>query len=168
MLVALLFAAPLLAALAMRVTGWEPDATGHHGDLVEPPAALPAGAVPEPLRDHWVLVGVATVPCRSDCAGMVDDLLRVSRALGKDAARVKLVLTGPDSPGPRHGAPLDIAPAPLRRGLRSAGAAMVPGSVLVVDPRGFFMMRYAPGFRSAGLLEDLERLLRYNRVGVQQ
>lgn len=168
LLVALLFAAPLIAALALRMSGWQPAVTGNHGVLVEPPVALPPGAVPGPLRDHWVLVGVASSQC-GNCSGLVDDLMQVRRALGKDAARVKLVLSGPDRlPDARREAPLDIAPASLRRALRSANVAMGPGSLLVVDPRGFLMMRYAPGFRAAGLHDDLERLLRYDRVGVQQ
>lgn len=168
-LVALLFAAPLLAALAMRITGWEPEFVGNHGVLVEPPVQLPSGAIPEPWHDYWVLVANTSPGCQADCAGMVDDLLRVRRALGKDGDRVRLVLNGPDQvPDKLRRAPLEATPASLRRDLGSADVAMVPGSLLVIDPRGFLMMRYAPGFRADGLLEDLERLLRYNRVGVQQ
>lgn len=168
MLVALLFVAPLLVALAMRIIGWEPGGMGNHGELVEPPVPLPSGAMPEPWHGHWVLVANTSPLCQADCAGLVDDLLRVRRALGTDGDRVRLVLNGPDQvPDSLRKAPLETAPVSLRRYLRSENVGMAPGSLLVIDPRGFLMMRYAPGFRAGGLLEDLERLLRYSRVGVQ-
>lgn len=168
-LLAFLFAAPLLAALSMRVTGWQPGTTGNHGRLVEPPVELPAEVFPRGLRGHWVLAAVVPSRCRPDCADLAGKLLRVRRGLGKDATRVKLVLSGPESlPVDLRGAPLVAAPASLRRALGSTDVAMAPGTVLMIDPRGFLMMRYAPEFRSSGLLDDLERLLRYDRVGVQE
>jgi hypothetical protein len=168
-LLAFLFAAPVLAALSMRVTGWQPGATGNHGRLVEPPARLPAEVFPGELRDHWVLVAVVPSRCRRDCAELAAELLRVRRGLGKEATRVKLVLSGPESlPGDLRGAPLVTAPVSFQNALGSADVAMETGAVLMIDPRGFLMMRYAPGFRSSGLLDDLERLLRYDRVGVQE
>lgn len=168
-LLAFLFAAPLLAAVSMRVTGWQPGATGNHGRLVEPPARLPAEVLPGELHGHWVLVAVAPSRCRRDCADLAGELLRVRRGLGKEATRVRLVLSGPEVlPGELRGAPLVAAPVSLRRALGSTDVAMGPGTVLMIDPRGFLMMRYAPGFQSSGLLDDLERLLRYDRVGVQE
>lgn len=168
-LLAILFAAPLLAAVAMRITGWQPGATGNHGRLVEPPARLPAEAFPGELRGHWVLVAAVPSRCRRDCADLAGELLRVRRGLGKEAARVKLVLSGPEGlTGELRGAPLAAAPESLQSALGSTDVAMAPGTVLMIDPRGFLMMRYAPGFRSSGLLDDLERLLRYDRVGVQE
>lgn len=167
-LVVLLFAAPLLAALVLRVTGWEPGATGNHGELIEPPGELTAGAIPEALRDHWVLVGITGSACRTDCTALADSLLRVRRALGEDGDRVKLVLAGPERrPDFLRDAPLSIAPAALRDGLGTVELELAAGSVIVIDPRGFVMMRYEPGFASSGLLDDLQRLLRYGRVGVQ-
>lgn len=167
-LVALLFAAPLLAALALRLTGWEPATTGNHGELVEPPVELAAGTVPGSLRDHWLVVGVTRPDCRSECIALADSLRRVRRALGEDGDRVKLVLTGLEHrPDVLRDAPLSIVPATLRDGLGSAGLDLAAGSVIVIDPRGFVMMRYAPGFASSGLLDDLQRLVRYGRVGVQ-
>lgn len=167
-LVALLFAAPLLVALAMRVTGWEPAATGNHGELVEPPVELATGTVPGSLRDHWLVVGFARPDCRSECIALADSLRRVQRALGEDGDRVKLVLAGPERrPEVLREVPLGMAPATLRDGLGIMRLDLAAGSVIVIDPRGFVMMRYAPGFASSGLLDDLQRLVRYGRVGVQ-
>lgn len=162
---ALLFAAPLLIALVLRVSGWQPGATANHGSLIEPPVSLPAGALGDPLSGYWVLIA----PCRADCVELAERLARVRRALGKDSGRVRLLLSGPERPpGDPGAAPLAVAPDSLRRALRSADVSRTPGSVLLVDPRGFLVMRYAPGFQESGLLDDLERLLRYDRVGVQQ
>lgn len=167
-LLAMLFAAPVIAALALRQTGWQPGATGNHGELVEPAAELPAGAVPDLLRGHWLLVGMVPSDCREECDSLRQDLLRVRRALGKDGHRIRLLLSGPDNvPGESNAGPLFPAPPSMRDALGSLKAAPPPGGVLVIDPRGFLVLRYAPGFRVAGLLDDMERLLRYTRVGVQ-
>lgn len=165
---ALLFAAPLIAALVLRLAGWQPGATGNHGELIEPAVELPAGAVPESLRGHWLLVGMAPPDCREECESLVRDLLGVRKALGKDGHRIRLVLSGTDSVPDGINAGLFVpAPPSLRDALESLETAPRPGGVLLIDPRGFLVLRYAPDFRAGGLLDDLERLLRYTRVGVQ-
>lgn len=168
LLLALLFAAPVLAALALRLAGWEPGATGNHGTLIEPPVSLAGEAELEPYRDYWVLVVNTASPCAASCAGLLDGMLRTRRALGKDADRVRILVPGADRlPRALMDAPLVRAPGSITGVLRSAGLLPTPGSVAVIDPRGFLMMRYPPGFEFSGLLEDLERLLRYSRVGEQ-
>lgn len=165
---AFLFAAPLLIALVLRVGGWQPGATGNHGILIEPPVRLPSGAVPADLRDRWVLVAHVSYSCRGDCMELADKLLRVRRALGRDGRRVALLLSGPERlPAELGASPLAIAPESLRRAVEGEVADPGPGSVEIIDPRGYLMMRYDPGFSSSDLLEDLERLLRYDHVGVQ-
>lgn len=165
---ALLFAAPILIALVLRVGGWQPGATGNHGNLIEPPVRLPSGAVPADLRDRWLLVAHASSPCRGDCTELADKLLRVHRALGRDGRRVALLFSGPERlPAELRASPMAIVPESLRRAVEGELADPGPGSVRVIDPRGYLMMRYDPGFSGSDLLDDLERLLRYDHVGVK-
>lgn len=167
-LLVVLFAAPVLAAMVLRLTGWSPTTTSNHGELIKPPVAVdwPTG-VQEAASDHWVLVAVAGPSCERSCMELVDELVHLHVALGRDEHRVALLLAGPD-----------VLPEAMRRTpVRLAGPALLaqlpesvpapPGTVLVVDPRRFLMMRYPPGFNAEGLLDDMKRLLRYSRVGVQ-
>lgn len=39
-----------------------------------------------------------------------------------------------------------------------------PGSILLVDPAGFYIMSYAPAASLSGLLKDLKRLLKYSHA----
>jgi len=168
LLLVVLFAAPVLAAMVLRVTGWSPSATSNHGELVRPPVPVtwPAG-VADAASDHWVLLAVAPSTCGQSCIDLVDELVHVHVALGRDEHRVTLMLAGPDElPGLMRDAPVNLAGRALLEQLPDSVPA-TPGTVLVVDPRRFLMMRYPPGFDAKGLLDDMERLLRYSRVGVQ-
>lgn len=160
------FAAPLLIALILRVSGWQPSVTGNHGELVEPPVPLDVPKSSD-LADHWVLVFSPASSCDAQCRSVDESLHGVHRALGKDAHRVRLVWSqAPAEQGTAPERTIDGA-AWLTRLERAAPGGLQPNAAYLVDPRGFLMMWYPPGFEAPGVLEDLERLLRYSRVGVQ-
>lgn len=153
-LIAVLFAVPIMLAMWLRfgATGWQPDTT-NHGELIEPPIALEAVRDDARYAGYWLVLRIAPAVCNEDCADLKATLARLRVALGEDQHRVKFVAVKPDSP--------------LRNALERYREDLPAGEVLLVDPRGFLMMRYVAGFDVNGLLEDLQRLLRYARVGVQ-
>lgn len=181
LLIVACFAAPLAAAgwLAGR---WTPGHTVQHGELLNPArpldlhfTALDGGSTA--LQGHWILLyaGSAT-GCDARCHTALYDLRQVRLALGKDLGRVETVLL------------LDGAPdAGLRQWLADEHAAMTIGVadvarqrllmevfgqsgaigdwIYLIDPLGNLLMRYPATVEPRGVLKDLQRLLKWSRIG---
>jgi len=86
--------------------------------------------------------------------------------LGQDADRVQVLWIGePPREVPRGGALRVLRPdAALQAGFPrlhpQAGEDPHGVPVYLVDPNGFVVMRYAPGFDAGGLRADLAKLLK--------
>ena len=170
LVVFVMFFGGFLIAGALRFSGWRPDGMKNYGELLDPPADL-RGLAPQlveggeyrwnPVERTWRIVVPTTVDCGAACAKLAADLELVRELFTKDADRVHLLWIG-DYPaaGPRTPALRLVQDAPaLRAALpRSADPAGVP--VYVVDPNGFVVLRYAPGFDPGHLRTDLSRLLK--------
>ena len=165
--------AMLLAGL-LRFSGWQPPATKAHGELLHPPGDL--RAVTAQLADGGVYrwqqpqrtwrIALAPPPgCTDACTHLGAQLLTVWQLLGADSDRVHVLWIGtPPASVPRGGALRVLAPSDaLRAGLPRLQPA--PGEangvpVYVIDPNGFVILRYAPGFDPSGLRQDLSKLLK--------
>jgi cytochrome oxidase Cu insertion factor (SCO1/SenC/PrrC family) len=175
------FVVPLATAgwLAGR---WTPGHTVQHGELLHPArplnlhfTALDGGSTA--LQGHWILLyaGSAT-GCDARCHTALYDLRQVRLALGKDMQRVETVLLLGGAPD-----------AALRQWLVHEHAAMRVGIVDVerqnrlmeafdhtgvigdwiylIDPLGNLVMRYPATVEPRGMLKDLQRLLKWSRIG---
>lgn len=172
-----LFVLPMFAAALLALSGWRPVATRNHGTLVEPAqdfraerAALASG---EPLVWNsadgiWHIVVRAPADCGAPCVRMVDSLQRVWIGLGSDAAHAVVLWTGAVDPPTRDAlarfpqarvATLDTNLLPAATP-PAPGDALAPLGVWLVDPNGYLVMRYEPGFDPIGLRADLRRLIR--------
>ena len=114
----------------------------------------------------WRIVAV-THDCETTqaaaCTQLLGQLDKVWQLTGKDADRVHVLWAGPL---PAQGA----RPATLRSIV--ASDALLDGlprardpkgmPVYLLDPNGFVVLRYAPGFDPADLRTDLSRLLKVN------
>lgn len=170
LLVAALFLSSFGVAFYLRMSGWEPAQTRNHGELLDPPLDLRAepprradGSAYEwqPQQRHWRIVVAPPAECGEPCVAMIDALQRVWVGVGRHADRLEVLWFG-EVP----------AAAPELRALQR----MAPDSTLIpklpdtardgelpiylVDPSGFLVMRYPPGFDPAGLRKDLARLLK--------
>jgi len=171
---AAVFGLPLLLAWAMyHYQPFEERGGLAHGELLTPAQRL---LVPDlrTLDDHpvdrdlfrgkWTLLyhapaGDGETGCDADCRSLMDTLRRVRLAQGKSMRHVQRVLVEPAAAAPSSGG-LDQG---LDKGLQVVKAEHWPlpaGSVYVIDPQGFLVLRYRPGFEPKGLLKDLQRLLR--------
>lgn len=167
--IVLVFAAPLLAALVLNLSGWRPAKTRNYGTLVQPPADV--GAVAVTLADgtrldwrdpqwHWTLLALANGDCAVACRTRLAELMRLRITLGRNAERLRIVYVG--SPLPKADAD---ALAPLQRGddggALSAYRDAAPGGVALalVDPNGLLMLRYAAGYDAGRLREDIVKVL---------
>ena len=170
-----IFFGSLVVAGALRFSGWRPAGTKAHGEMLQPPGDLRA-VVPKladggdyawnPRARLWRIAVAPPADCIEACIKLAHDLDTVWQLTGKDADHVHVLWIGtPPAAMPRDAALRVLQPsAALRAGLprvdeiTSDGRRGVP--VYVIDPNGFVILRYAPGFDPAGLRADLSRLLK--------
>ncbi|MBB5014662.1 hypothetical protein [Rehaibacterium terrae] len=157
-------------AFFLRMSGWEPEVTRNAGELLDPVIDLRdltlrhADGEPypwQPERRLWRVVAVAPTDCDASCTQMIDLLRRVWIGEGRHAERVHVLWFG-EIPAD---APIFRALYPMQRDrelLARLPDASAPGAIPVylVDPSGFLVMRYTPGFDPGGLRRDLARLLK--------
>ncbi|KRD76010.1 hypothetical protein [Lysobacter sp. Root983] len=165
-----LFFGSMLVAGALRFSGWRPHGMKNHGELLQPPGDL-RQVVPRladgkpyewrPAERLWRIALAPPAECTAACVKLARDLDTVWQLFGKDADQVHILWIGQPPAGAAHPTALRIVqPSPqLRTGLpRLDDPKGVP--VYVIDPNGFVILRYAPGFDPADLREDLSRLLK--------
>jgi hypothetical protein len=172
--VLLVFAAPVLLALFLQ-SGWSshsPEETTNHGLLLDPPVPVNGwrervNAVGRPL---WTLLVHSRGDCVASCREHLDWLQQLRLALGRHADQLALGLIAPDS---------DTLGALVERGavdevhLLDGGSALSvavelaasenPGEAwetLLIDPRGFIVLRYAERADITGMRKDIDRLIR--------
>lgn len=189
LILALIFALPILIAYALYYSGWRPESSGNYGELVRPPRPLPALTLEtiegktlalESLRGKWSLVVFASDECRDPCTANLDKMHRVILAQGKEAERVRAVLAATHArtrDGLRDAIKaypdmLVVAgpAAPVRA--FAAHFELTPGvspdnlnRVYLVDPIGNFMMSWPADADASRMRKDLARLLRVSQVG---
>lgn len=165
-----LFFGSMLIAGALRFSGWRPHGMKNHGELLQPPGdlrevtpRLADGKAYEwrPAERRWRIALAPPAGCAAECVKLANELDTVWQLFGKDADSVDLLWIGqPPAGAPRPAALRVLQPTPqLRAGLpRVDDPKGVP--VYVIDPNGFVILRYAPGFDPAGLRSDLSKLLK--------
>ncbi len=171
LLVASIFFVPLAAALWLYFySGWRPASGAQHGELIDPPRTLSSDA----LHGSWSLVLLISGSCDADCVASLEELGRVRLALDKDIPRVRRVLLhdgGCCEPGlPVLGEADMLVLASAGAGGAALRAQFPPArgggsGIYIVDPHGNLVMSYPSTGAGRGLLKDLERLLRFSRIG---
>ncbi len=169
-LIAAVFFLPMLVAGVMRFTDHHPQANRQHGELLDPPSDLRAisptlvtgGAYRwNPAERIWRIAVAPPIDCGKPCVTLAKELNLVTQLFGRHADRVHILWVGKAPDGflkTPHARGLHDDPA-LRRALpRVDDPAGVP--VYVIDPNGFVVLRYAPGFDPSHLRQDMSRLLK--------
>lgn len=170
LVIAALFLGSFVVAGALRLSGWRPEGLKNKGELLQPYAdlrelqpALEGGGryAWNPQARRWRILVAPPEDCGRPCVELARELDVVWRLFGRDADRVHLLWLGaPPAAAVRNGATRVLRSDPrLRARLpRVDDPAGVP--VYVVDPNGFVVLRYAPGFDPADLRSDMARLLK--------
>lgn len=181
MLVALfvLFFGGMLVAGLLRFSGWRPEGMKNKGEMLQPygdlreysPTLSAGGAYRWSDSPRTWRIVVAPSQCEGDrratCGELLQQLDKVWQLMGKDADRVHVLWVGATPAGlviPRevHVMNVDaVWPAQLPRGSHAKNEAAGDAAWLV-DPNGFVVLRYAPGFDPGNLRADLSRLLKVN------
>lgn len=177
MLVALfvLFFGGMLVAGLLRFSGWRPEGSKNKGELLQPyrdlrgyaPTLSTGGAYRwDDSPRTWRIVAMPR-ECdgarAADCARLLAGLDKVWRLMGKDADRVHVLWAGAAPAGATLLREVRLLRADdrLRAGLAGLDGTVGDG-VWLVDPNGFVVLRYAPGFDPGDLRTDLARLLKIN------
>ena len=177
MLVALfvLFFGGMLVAGLLRFSGWRPEGTRNKGEMLQPygdlrgytPTLADGGAYG--WKDEPRIWRIVAMPRDCDttrateCTRLLADFDKVWRLMTKDADRVHVLWAGAMPPGVVVPDEVRVVRADdgLRAGLPRWDDAGGDAAWLV-DPNGFVVLRYAPGFDPGDLRTDLARLLKIN------
>lgn len=165
-----LFFGTVVAAGALRFSGWQPPGSKVHGQMLSP--ALDARSMAPTLADGqpyawnppartWRIVVAAPDNCGERCATLARDLDKVWRLFSHNADRVDILWIGAAPPGAEAMPALRV----LREddGLR----ALLPDRndprgipIYVIDPHGFVILRYAAGTDPGWIRADVSKLLK--------
>lgn len=170
LMLAIVTVLPTLGALLLYASGWRPKASSSYGELLAPVGPLAAEPLvteggqaagwPE-LKGTWALVYFAPDPCDEAC----NHVMLVSRAvwwaLDKEQTRVKQVLVHHGSAPATEATVLRLVRPPVKPD--SAQAA--DGQLMIVDPMGNAVLRYAGRPAASGIGKDLKHLLKNSWVG---
>ena len=182
MLVALfvLFFGGMLVAGLLRFSGWRPEGIRNKGEMLQPygdlrgytPTLANGGAYG--WKDEPRIWRIVAMPRDCDttrateCTRLLADLDKVWRLMTKDPDRVHVLWAGAMPPGAK--VPDEVRLVRADDGLRAGLARwdITPDesrrgdAAWLVDPNGFVVLRYAPGFDPGDLRSDLARLLKIN------
>ena len=170
-----IFFGMMFVAGALRFSGWRPAQMKNHGELLGAPGdlrQLPPTLVSgeqlawEPLDRTWHIMIAPAAACSQQCDEVAKGVDLVWQLLGRHADRVDVMWLG-QAPAQlkryqsfSHSRLLQENPAIRAELPRVNDAKGLP--VYLIDPNGFVVMRYEPGFDPGGLHKDLTRLLKVN------
>ena len=160
-------AAPFVLGTLAYVYRWTPGTSGNYGELI-PPRVL-SGAPFDALRGKWLFVTVDAAACGARCEKKLYFVRQVRRAQGKDSERVERLWLVTDGGTPKPELTAAIAGTRIVALQNAELLKAFPGNptqhIYVVDPLGNLMMRYPPDPDPSKMIKDLQRLLKYSRIG---
>lgn len=165
LLIAIACAAPVILATLAYYFEWTPGSTGNYGELIPPRPVK--GAPFEKLRGKWIMVTFDPAACDASCEKKLYYVRQSRRAQGKEQLRVERLWLLTDGGQPRA----ELLGAIEGTHLASAGevAKAFPGEptrhIYLVDPLGNLMLRFPPDPEPKRIIKDLNRLLKYSRIG---
>ena len=171
LIVAMFFGSFAIAA-ALFFSGWKPSAHGrNYGDLLDPPIDVNGHALvldadaPWPWQNserEWTALVRIPTACNDACWQAVAMLPRVRGSLGRHAPRFRLLLLDSGIPDLRREAlqPMRSASAEKPLPLPALPVTALLPDLWLVDPHGYVVLHYAPGFDPSKLRKDLGKLLK--------
>lgn len=167
-LIAAIFAAPVIIAMVLAMTGWTPHGRSYgqpirpERDLANVPVQLADGQ-PFAWTNHdavWTLVALPGPGCARHCLRQLDLAHRAQITLGKSSDKLRLLYLGdPPLDASAQGFASVWMPATTTSHALDGLRATTPDSVSVVlvSPDGTALTRYADNFDAEGLRQDLKK-----------
>lgn len=170
LLVAVAFMSPFLIAAALFFGGWKPEGRRNHGELLQPPVALGDLALQraegsawawQPERNAWRFLVVPPAQCAAQaCERTLDTLHRLWVGQGRKADRIEVMWFGPLPAGTRFRNLIAMQPSPALAARLPEAARADALPIYLVDPNGFLVLHYRPGYEPAGVRKDLGKLVK--------
>ena len=169
-LVVVVFLGSAIVAGALRLSGWRPAGRKNHGELLDPPGDLrqvaprlqDGGEYAWKPADRTWRIAIAPAPgCTSECVELSQQIDTVWQLFTHRADHVHILWVGTPPEGVQRNAAWQVVepdPELLAALPRRQDPAGTP--VYVIDPNGFVILRYAPGFDPGHLRQDMARLLK--------
>ena len=185
LLLAALFAAPIVAAVALfQLPQFQPTGRTHNGQLVNPARPLPVlqlmtqdgtPAEPDAFRGKWTLIYLGSAGCAKACQDKLFQVRQVRTLLNEKRLRVQRVYLATDAADLAQARSVLAATHPDLRYFSEAGAEGVRArdffqpseadAIYLLDPLGNWLMVYPAASDYKGMLKDLKRLLRLSQIG---
>ena len=163
-LIGLACATPFILGTAAYFLGWGGGtACAAYGELVSPRPLT--GAPFDAVRGKWVLVSFDAAACDAYCEKKLYFMRQVRRAQGKEQARVERLWVVTDAGAPRPELLAAIEGTHLARNASGEFPGERSAHIYLVDPLGNLMMRFPRDPDPSRMLKDLQRLLKYSRIG---
>jgi cytochrome oxidase Cu insertion factor (SCO1/SenC/PrrC family) len=157
----------ILGTLAYHFGWFVSDKPGNYGELVEPRQL--SGPPFTELRGKWVLVTFDTAACDAYCERKLYFMRQIRRAQGKEQNRIERLWVLTDQGTPRPEVLVAIEGSRVASASAWGGAFPHQGKladhIYLVDPLGNLMMRYPKDPDPSKMLKDLQRLMRFSRIG---
>ncbi|HEU4670927.1 MAG TPA: hypothetical protein VFR91_09470 [Dyella sp.] len=181
LLIAAIFAAPMLAAGLLSLSGWQPGTKGH-GEPILPQRNFATEALKIPLNDgsdyawrdeqpRMTLVVLTGSACATQCLDQLEAVAKARVMLNRNQPRLRLLLVGALPAGQSvTGNRLQLGANPDASYLVGHDpdarlAAFAPTvadgvSAVLVESNGTALSFYPAGFDAAGLAQDLQKVIR--------
>ncbi|HXS72916.1 MAG TPA: hypothetical protein VN725_02650 [Rhodanobacteraceae bacterium] len=170
LLVASLFAAPVIVGIVLVASGWMPGTKSYglpilpQRNLAQVPVRLDSGA-PFAWRDrafHWTLIALPGPDCAQRCLHALDMMHRARITLNQHSDQLRLLYLGAPPDGDEARALLKSwsvaqTPAPAFDDLRPSRRDAV--AAVLVMPDGVALTHYPAGFDPEGLKKDLHKVI---------
>lgn len=126
------------------------------------------------LQGHWVMINFVTdKQCPAACQDALYKTHQISLMMGKDIARIRRLVVMPEYPQEpvlnqtwqEDARLLKIKLSPSLLEKFKQAQAFQDASLLIMDPLGNLMMRYAVGYDPYKVRNDLSKLLRISQIG---
>jgi hypothetical protein len=149
----------VLATLAYRFD-WSSGQASNYGELVPP--QIVSGPGFDRARGKWLLVTADAAACDAYCEKKLYFMRQVRRAQGKEMERIERVWLLTDEAKPRAEV---LAAIEGTRIEKSSNPLFSRDHIYLVDPLGNLMMRFPREPDPSRMIKDLQRLLKYSRIG---
>lgn len=163
LLIFLVCASPFLLGWAAWYFGWGTGSRGNYGELIES-RALSGGPFDE-LRGKWVLVALDRAACDAACERKLYFMRQIRTAQGKDQGRVERLWIVTDGGAPDTELLAAFAGTRVSRTQPQDFPGTPSEHIYLVDPLGNLVLRFPKDPDPSKMLKDMQRLLRYSRIG---